>query len=343
MRPSRTARRVVAALTTVALLIGFAASPVSAEPVTPPNEAGGETLDAMRSNLEAAASGYVQAEGALAGAKKRQEEATLALALAEADAARLRNFVRQYAGQVYKTGRLGSISVMLSATSPDAFLTKASALQQITNRDETRLEGLAAAQKKIAESKAEIDAAVVAQAQFTAEMQQRLAATEKIFASYGSKRSNGFVDPNAAIAAPAPRNADGSWPSERCNVNDPTTTGCITPRTNHALAEARKAGFTRHTSCYRSGDRYEHPKGRACDFSSAVNGFSGNAIGGDRYYGDKLAAFFVANAKSLGVLYVIWYCNIWSNGAWRTYNSAGSRCNDNPSGDHTNHVHLSML
>ena len=99
MRPSRTARRVVAALTAAALLIGFAASPVSAEPVTPPNEAGGDTLDAMRSNLEAAAAGYVQAEGALAAAKKRQEEATINLAVAEADAARLRNFVRRYAGQ----------------------------------------------------------------------------------------------------------------------------------------------------------------------------------------------------------------------------------------------------
>jgi peptidoglycan DL-endopeptidase CwlO len=343
MRPSRTARRVVAALTAAALLIGFAASPVSAEPVAPPNEAGGDTLDAMRSNLEAAAAGYVQAEGALAGAKKRQEEATLNLAVAEADAARLRDFVRRYAGQVYKTGRLGSVSVMLSATSPDAFLTKASALTQLTNRDETRLEDLTAARKKIRDSKAAIDAAVAEQAKFTAEMQQRLAATEKIFASYGSKRSNGFVDPNAAVATPAPRNGDGSWPTEKCNINDPTTTGCITPRTLHAYNEARKAGFTRHTSCYRAGDRWEHPKGRACDFSSAVNGFGGNAIGNDRYYGDKLAAFFVANAKALGVLYVIWYCNIWSNGAWRTYNSAGSRCNDNPSGDHTNHVHLSML
>lgn len=338
----RTARRLVSVCTAALLLVGFAATPGAAAPTTPPNEAGGDTLDAMRSNLEAAAAGYLQAEAALAAAHQQQQEATQKLAVAEADAARLRNFVRGYAGQVYKTGRLGAVSVMLSTTSPDAFLTKASALQQLTNRDETRLEALSAARKQIEQSKAEIDDAVAKQAQFTTEMQSRLDATEKIFASYGSKRSNAFVDPNAAVAAPAPRNANGTWPTERCNQNDPTTSGCITGRTLHAYNEARKAGFTRYTACYAPG-QYEHPKGRACDFSSAPNGFAGNAIGDDRYYGDKLAAFFVANAKALGVLYVIWYCNIWSNGAWRNYNSAGSRCNDNPSGDHTNHVHLSLL
>jgi peptidoglycan DL-endopeptidase CwlO len=333
----------VAALVSAVLLIGLAGAPATAEPTAPPNEAGSTGLDAIRTNLEGAAAGYVQAEAALGAAKKQQEEATLKLAVAEADVIRLRAFVRGYAGQVYKTGRLGAISVMLSATSPDSFLTRASALQQLTNRDETRLEALTTAKADIVKNKALIDDAVAKQAQFTAEMQARLDATEKLFAAWGSKRSPGFTDPNAAIAAPAPRNPDGSWPSERCNVNDPTTNGCITNRTLHAYEEARKAGFTRFTSCYRSGDRWEHPKGRACDFSSSVRGFGGSAIGNDRYYGDKLAAFFVANAKALGVLYVIWYCNIWSNGAWRLYNSAGSRCGDDPSGDHTNHVHLSLL
>jgi len=59
-----------------------------------------------------------------------------------------------------------------------------------------------------------------------------------------------------------------------------------------------------------------------------------------RRYGNDLAAFFVRNADRLGVLYVIWYRQIWlpANG-WRSY---GGSYGD-PSSDHTNHVHLSVL
>jgi hypothetical protein len=110
------------------------------------------------------------------------------------------------------------------------------------------------------------------------------------------------------------------------------------------LKQAQAAGFKRYVSCYRPGDMYEHPKGRACDFSSAVSGFQdASARGDDKLYGDKLASFYVKNASRLGVLYVIWYCKVWlPSSGWRNYSSAGSRCGDSPASDHTNHVHLSV-
>ena len=45
------------------------------------------------------------------------------------------------------------------------------------------------------------------------------------------------------------------------------------------------------------------------------------------------------NADRLGVLYVIWYRQIWMPGTgWRAYSGSGG-----PQRDHTNHVHLSVI
>ena len=64
----------------------------------------------------------------------------------------------------------------------------------------------------------------------------------------------------------------------------------------------------------------------------------GVATGAERTYGNNLAAYFVFNANRLGVLYVIWFRQIWLPGSgWRAYSGSGS-----PSADHTNHVHLSV-
>ena len=74
-------------------------------------------------------------------------------------------------------------------------------------------------------------------------------------------------------------------------------------------------------------------------FAAQKGGFGGDATGGDRTYGNNLAAFYVRNADRLAVLYVIWYRQIWlpSSGC-KSYSGA----NGDPSSDHTNHVHLSI-
>jgi hypothetical protein len=107
----------------------------------------------------------------------------------------------------------------------------------------------------------------------------------------------------------------------------------------HAYQEARKAGFTHYTKCYRSGSSGEHPLGRACDFSANATTFvDAAATGADKTYGDRLAAWCIANADRIAVLYVIWYKRIWLPGSgWRSYSGDGT-----PAGDHYNHVHLSV-
>jgi hypothetical protein len=63
------------------------------------------------------------------------------------------------------------------------------------------------------------------------------------------------------------------------------------------------------------------------------------ATGSDKTYGNNLAAFLVKNADRLGVMYVIWYRQIWMPGdGWKAYSPSGG-----PSVVHTNHVHLSIL
>jgi hypothetical protein len=150
--------------------------------------------------------------------------------------------------------------------------------------------------------------------------------------------TTGVVIP-APSADPAPRNPDGSFPKQSCSVKDPTTTGCLTPRTLHAYQQARKAGFSHYTACYRPSTWGEHPIGRACDFAAAAGGFGGIATGSDRDYGNRLAGYFIANASRLGVMYVIWYHQVWNPSVgWHYYRGDGT-----PSGNHTNHVHLSIV
>jgi hypothetical protein len=184
-----------------------------------------------------------------------------------------------------------------------------------------------------------VDAEVAQQKRQLAIMDTRKKQAERALAAVSSGAGSGFGGGGSATATPAPRNSDGSWPPESCRVNDPTTSGCITARTLHALNQAKAAGFTRFVSCHRNGGSGEHPKGRACDFAAQKGGFGGVASGGDKTYGTNLANYFIRNSDRLGVLYVIWFKQIWlPSSGWRKYNSG----NGDPSSDHTNHVHLSV-
>ncbi len=330
------------ALAAFALLVGLA-TPAAAQPTTPPDEGESDQLTTLRSNLETAAIGYLDAEAQLAAATTKQQQLQAELTHAELDMARAKIGVARYVGEAYKTGRVGTISMILNATSPDDFLGRAVAIDKMTQRDQVMLHDLVTARQRALEAKAGIDAAIQMSKTASEEMQRRRTAAERALSAMGGYAVNGWMDPNSPAASPAKRNPDGSWPKELCTINDPTTSGCITPRTLHAMKEAQNNGFTRYVSCYRPGNRFEHPKGRACDFSANRSGFvDANAGGDDKLYGDKLASFFVKNASALGVMYVVWYCKIWIAGGWKSYSSTGSKCGDSPAGDHTNHVHLSV-
>src|SRR4030095_6693284 len=113
------------------------------------------------------------------------------------------------------------------------------------------------------------------------EMTKRRKAAEAALAAAKVVRTNPGIDASGIpIANPAPRNSNGSWPPQGCTINDPTTSGCITGRTLHALNEAKRVGFTNYVSCYRPGNKYEHPKGRACDFAAFPGGFENHSATG---------------------------------------------------------------
>ncbi|WP_435091378.1 hypothetical protein [Micromonospora aurantiaca (nom. illeg.)] len=342
-RTSPTGRRVrrslLAAFAAVAVLLGsgVAAGPAAAVPSpNAPNEGGSKQL---RAALEAAAKGHIEAQNKLENSKRRQKALAAQLTDIEGRLVGLSAQAGEVAAQSYRMGRLTATSMLLASADPNDFLKRAAELDVMAQRDSKRLRELADAKAQAAEAKLAIDAEVREQAKQVAVQARKKKDAEVALAKVSSGAGSGF-NGTSSSAKPAPRNSDGSWPSESCSVDDPTpASGCITPRTLHMLQQAKSAGYKRYASCHRSGGGGEHPKGRACDFSAASGGFEDKtATGGDKAYGDSLAAWAKNNANRLGIMYVIWYRQIWMpNTGWRAYSGGGS-----PAADHTNHVHISI-
>ncbi|MEU4557619.1 hypothetical protein AB0F72_04480 [Actinoplanes sp. NPDC023936] len=318
----------------VAAILVLPASPAAADP---DDEGGSKKL---RTALETAAKGYDQAKTKLANSKKRQKQLTEGLKKSEATAKALTDQVSEVANRSYQMGRISTVTMLLNSTSPDGFMERAQSLDMLAQLDSGTL---AQYQEEIAtakRAKVALDTEVKEQKKQVTLMARKKKEAELALAEVGGGAAGGFVAANSPAAQPAPRNSDGSWPKESCTVKDPTSGGCITPRTLHAYQESRADGFKRYTVCYSARASGEHPKGRACDFSAAASGFQNVAAsGGDKSYGDRLAAYYVKNASKLGVMYVIWYRQIWMpSTGWRAYSASGG-----PAAVHTNHVHLSML
>jgi peptidoglycan DL-endopeptidase CwlO len=272
--------------------------------------------------------------------RKRQLQLTLELEKVQQRIEKLRPQVGEVAAAAYRTGRIGPVMVLLNSSSPDAFIERAEGLDMLALYDNNRLRELNEALGEANRAKAAIDAELAEEQKQLTVMAKKKAEAERALELVGGERTGGFVVATSPVARRAPRNSDGSWPSQGCSEPDPTTSGCLTPRTLHMLREAQRNGFKRFVACFRPGGPYEHPKGRACDFSAERNGFGGDAFGGDKLYGNNLTAFFVRNADRLGVMYVIWYRQIWLPATgWRSYGAAYG----DPASDHTNHVHVSML
>jgi hypothetical protein len=336
----RVRRPLLALLTATALLLGGGLAPVGAAAAAPnpsaPNEGGTKQL---RAALEAAAKGHIEAKARLDNSKRRQAALAVEHQQLQVRLVELTAQVGEVAAQSYRMGRLTPVSTLLASADPNDFLKRAAELDVMAQLDSKRLRDLTEARTKAAQAKLAIDTEVREQQKQLAILAKKKRDAETALAKVSSGGGSGFSG-GSSSAKPAPRNPDGSWPSESCSVNDPTPAdGCITPRTLHMLQQAQAAGYKRYASCHRSGGDGEHPKGRACDFSAASGGFEDvSATGGDKSYGDSLASWAKNNASRLGIMYVIWYRQIWMpNTGWRSYSGGGS-----PAGDHTNHVHISM-
>lgn len=336
--PRRWRLQLAAALVTAAVLVGVPAGPSHAEPgnSTVTNEGGSKSL---RDVLDSASRGFLEAQAALEVSKKRQAELSQQLATAGTRLDELTIQVNEIAAASYRMPRAGAASALLDSASPDTFIDRAATIDALAAQQDRQIRELTQLRSRLGKAKAELDAEVAKQAEQLAVMAKKKQDAEKALLTVGGQATGGHVAASSPVAQPVPRRSDGSFPGESCSVDDPTTSGCLTPRTLHALNQAKAAGFTRFVSCYRPAeDGGEHPRGRACDFAAQTGGFGGDAQGGDRVYGNNLAAYFIRNANTLGVLYVIWFRQIWlPSSGWRAYNGGGD-----PSSAHTNHVHLSV-
>jgi peptidoglycan DL-endopeptidase CwlO len=331
MRPIR---RLLAVLALVALLVS---APVPAR-ADPDNPDGAQPSGSLQDQLATATRAWMDAKGRLDTAVAKQQQFRDQLATAKVRLAELSTEVGVVAAAAYRAGPLSTVATVLNSTSPDDFVSRAAILQQLGRTEDHQLHELLALQDSAAQTQAALDQAVSTAKVQTDELERRKAQIKQALDVSGGGPTKGVVIP-APSADPAPRNPDGSWPRESCSVKDPTTSGCLTPRTLHALQQARRAGFTHYTACWRQSTWGEHPLGRACDFAAAPGGFGGIATGPDRDYGNRLAGYFIANASRLGVMYVIWYHQIWEPSiGWHYYRGDGT-----PSGDHMNHVHLSEV
>ncbi|MCW3814486.1 hypothetical protein ONA91_08450 [Micromonospora sp. DR5-3] len=328
---------VAAVLAAFAIVAG--PTPALAAPNTPTPSGHEEDNDPplITEVIDAANRGYLQAKAKLDKSKQRQLQLGLEIRAAQADLDALRPQVTEIAAQSYRTGRIGAMAMLLESNAPDSFVRRASALDELNLMNAQKLAAVNAAKNRAEQAKIALDAEVREQQKQTNAMKREKAEAEKALALVGGRGfTGGLVSATSPVARIGPgRTADGGWLPESRSVKDPTTSGYITPRTLHMYKEVKRAGFDRFVGCYRPGGPWEHPKGRACDWSLQRSGFSPWHNNDMRRYGNDLAAFVIRNADRLGVYYVIWNRQIWFPATgWKSYSGPSN---------HTDHVHVSML
>jgi hypothetical protein len=303
----------------------------------------------LAQQLDAANRAYIDAQNLLNASRRRQDQLAAEQAELEPRYERLRDETTTVSVAAYQRGGgLRSLSSVLDSPTPGVFADRVSLLELVARREGEHLKQLADLRDGLAATRRRIDAEVSTQQTQLAVMTKQKADVEAALSEAENAEARRGLDVATttstkapkANAEPAPRRPDGSWAVETCTVPDPTTTGCLTPRTLHALRQVQKAGFKHYVSCWRPpGEPFEHPKGRACDFAADPKGFGGVAEGASLDYGTALATWLVRNAERLGVMYVIWFHQIWTPAAgWHVYSSGKG----DPSSDHTNHVHMSI-
>lgn len=323
----------VTALSGAVVMAGPAAATPSAAPSGDDGEGGSK---ALTDQLDSASRAWLDAQDALAASKKRQQDLTASLAQIQTELGPRQAEIDRIVAQTYRTGRLGPISALLTADSSSAMLDRAETLETLAVQQNSALRSLKTAQTQQIQAKLAIEATIRDQVHQVNSMNRNKAKAENALkaANVGQSATSPGGSPAGSATVAKFTNS-----SDSCSVNDPTSSGCITPRMLNAMKVAQANGFTHYVHCYRPQDSGEHPKGRACDFAADKTGFGGVATGASKDYGNKLANFFIHNSSNLGVLYVIWFERIWlPSSGWKAY----TRGNGDPSSDHTNHVHLSV-
>jgi hypothetical protein len=312
-------------------------APAGAAPKKDPSVADeGDENAELGDLLETTGRRYASLKNKYEKSKSLKLQKALQVSAAEAKRDALLPQAGEVASESYRTGNLSSVGFLLNSGTSKQFLRRAIALNELNVLNDKKLHELNQAVDEVAQAKAELDTLLKAQKNALDGMAKAKNSAERALALVGGDNlTGGFVDAKSPEASPAPRNSSGDFSAESCSVNDPTTGGCVTPRTLHMYKEVKKAGFNRFVGCHRNGGPFEHPKGRACDWSLQSRGFSASHNNDMRRYGNDLMAFLVRNADRLGILYVIWFKQIWFPATgWKSYHGPSA---------HTDHVHVSML
>ncbi|MGH8879249.1 MAG: coiled-coil domain-containing protein [Stackebrandtia sp.] len=327
-------RRRIAVL--AALLAVFIVFPMAPSASADPDEEG-----SVGGDLDQAIDDYLEAENALKAAEDEQEDLKDEIKDSKEKVKQLKADVADFAEAAYLNGGIPDATSVLTSGNPDRAVAEMTVVTYLGNQSAKTLQDLIDSKADLGAQEEALEAEIDEAAEAAEKQEGARDDAARALAASGGEDVSGPSPGDFRTADPAPRNPDGSLPGEGCSVDDPTTDGCISPRTDHALSQAIIAGFKRYTACYRpTEDNGEHPRGKACDFSVTPGGFEGYAEGDAKTYGDNLAAWFVENADALGVKYVIWFNQIWEPGnGWGPYPGCGG---SSPSCDHTNHVHLSM-
>lgn len=339
MTSLRSSRRLAVLLSLVAALaVVTSGAPAPAAPGDTATDPEGGSATLLKA-LEDASKGYSDARARLTTSRTRQASLARQRIATEAQVATLTKDVDVLAAAAYRSGKVTALTAVLDSDNLSGFFSRSAMIDQLSTTNREKITALAKARTALDQQKRQVDAEIKLQTTQEQAMAQRKSDAERALTAVGGGASGGVTGAAFPAAKSAPRGADGSFASQGCTVDDPTTSGCITGRMLNAYQQARAAGFTNFTACSRPASFGEHPKGRACDFAAAKTTFGGVATGAEKTYGERLAGYFVDNADRLGVLYVIWFKQIWLPGTgWRAYDGG----NGDPASDHTNHVHLSV-
>ncbi|MDT5033605.1 MAG: peptidoglycan DL-endopeptidase CwlO [Actinoplanes sp.] len=344
MKDPHARRRLAAALALLVATAGLAltvGSPAVAapRPLAAPGDTGDDGEGGSKSltdQLDAASSGYLKARAALATSQKTQADLTTKLKEIDGQLAPEQAVLDQVINQTYRSGRLGPMAALLSADSAAGLLDRVDTLATVAVTQDSAVRALKDTRIRQEQAKVAIDTAIRDQQKQVNLMAGRKAQAEAALKAVGGGQNTGSPGGSSSGAATAPRYTG----SGRTMVDDPTSSGRITARMLNALNQAQRAGFTHYVHCFRQQNSGEHPKGRACDFAADKGGFGGVATGASKDYGNRLAYFFRTNSDNLGVLYVIWFKRIWlPSSGWKSYSGGQG----DPSSNHTNHVHLSVI
>ena len=222
----------------------------------------------LRDVLEAAGRSYVQAKTALANTRKRQARLTAELRRVEGRIAELAPEVEQVA-RTGRTGPAGSARCWCCSTALAGGLPEAGPRAGGGGPAGQR-PGCASsnqARDRAPGRKRPLDAEIAEERRQLAVMLRQKQAAEQALALVGGAVTGGFVSATHRSPRPAPRDADGSWPPQTCSIRRPDH-----QRLHHPAHPARV--HTRHGGRLHPvrrlpppGGPFEHPKGRACDFS----------------------------------------------------------------------------